>query len=93
MKRAIQHLIDVASLDDPTGVHHGNFIRKTSDDRQIMGDPYKRRSGIAAQFLGKGKDLRLQCHIQCRRRFVGDDQVRPVQHGDGDANTLSHPSG
>ncbi|CFP58793.1 Uncharacterised protein [Bordetella pertussis] len=56
-------------------------------------DSDQRRVVLAADFLHAIEDLPLDGHIQRRGGFVADDQVRLVEHGDGDRHALAHAAG
>ena len=78
MDRSIQHVIGRARLDDAARVHDADPIREPGHDRQIVGDPDQRGSGLAAKLLYLVENLTLDGHIQRGGRPVGDDQCRPL---------------
>ena len=93
MLRTVQHVVDRAVLDDAAGVHHGHFVSQAGHHGQIVGDPDQAGAVLLRELLHLGQDLRLDGDVQRRGGFVGDDQVRPVQHGDGDGHALAHAAG
>jgi oligopeptide/dipeptide ABC transporter ATP-binding protein len=60
---------------------------RTADD----GHPV--RCVLLGQLLHFGQNLRLDGDVQRGGRFVGDDEVRPVQHGNGNGHALAHAAG
>ncbi len=48
---------------------------------------------LLRELLHFRQDLRLDGDVQRGGGLVGDDQVRPVQHGDGDGHALAHAAG
>ena len=93
MGRRIQHLVDAALLDDAPRVHDRHAVGESGHHREIVGDPDQRHLPLAAQALHLVEDLGLDGHVEGGGRLVRDDQVRLVQHGDGDDHPLAHASG
>ena len=58
-----------------------------------MGYQYHRHAGFALQVLHKAQHLRLRRHVERRRRFVRDQQVRLGHHRHRDHSPLPHPAG
>ena len=58
-----------------------------------MGDEEQRRAVAAAQVEQKVDDLRLDRHVQRRRRLVGDQQTGFADQRDGDHRALAHAAG
>ena len=48
---------------------------------------------FCAQFFNQFEDLRLNGHVQRRRRFIGDQHFRVTCQGDGDHHPLAHSAG
>src|SRR6266446_8474077 len=63
-------------LDDATEIHHRNALADMLDDRQIMGNKEISKTEFLLQVLQQIDDLSLDRHIQCRYRFIADDQFR-----------------
>ena len=55
-----------------------------------MGDQQHRHPELGAKIADQRQDLRLDRHIQRRRRFVGDQQARPAGQRHGDHDALLH---
>ena len=69
--------------------------RSASDDTtaEIVRDPDHCRAVPAAELLRLVQDLRLDRHVQRRRRLVGDHQIGLVDEGDRDRHALTHATG
>src|SRR6266478_5992133 len=63
-------------LDDATEIHDRNALADMLDDRQIMGNKEISETEFLLQVLQQIDDLGLDRHIQCRYRFIADDQFR-----------------
>ena len=77
-------------LDDAARIHHQDAARERGDRREIVADPDQRRPEIAHEAAHLGEDLRLDRHVQRRRRLIANDQRRPVQQRDRDRDALAH---
>ena len=60
---------------------------------KVVGDKNHSHAEFLAEFIQKFKDLCLNCDVQCRGGFVGDQQIGVVQQGDCDGHALAHPAG
>ncbi len=80
-----------AGFDDLTGRHDADLIRHLSDDRQVMGDQQQRHPEAVAQIFEELQDVRLDRHVERRRRLVGDQNVGLVgnRHRDHDPLPLA----
>jgi hypothetical protein len=76
MARALDHVAHRTDLDDPAGIHHGDAVGGLGDHAHVVGDQHHRGAVLAAQPLQQRDDLRLDRHVERRRRLVGDDQLR-----------------
>ena len=65
-------------LDDPAGVHDRDLVGDLGDDAEVVGDDHDRGVELALQALDQLEDLRLDRHVERRRRLVGDQQLRVV---------------
>ena len=86
----VEHIVHLAMFDDAARIHHGHFIGQASDHRQIVRDPDERGAVLARELLHFRKNLRLDRHVERRRWLIGNDQIGPVQHCDGNRHTLAH---
>ena len=69
--------IDVARtalLNELSGIHDVDSIRIARDHAQIMGDEHQGDATCTGEVFHELEDLRLNGHIQSRRRFVGQDK-------------------
>ena len=91
MRRRAIDLIGVTQLDDPSEIHHGDAIADVADHGQIVRNEQHGEVSRAAHILEHVEHLGLHGHIECRDRFVQDEQLRLEHHrtGDGDALALS----
>jgi len=90
MARHAEHVHGRALFDNAPGVHDAHAIGESGNDRQIVGDPDQRGTGLGGELLHLVQDLSLDRRVECGRGFVGDDQVRPVQERDGNGHSLPH---
>src|SRR6478752_2438347 len=80
-------------LDDPAAVHHGDLIGVAGDHAEVVGDEDQRHVPFPALLAEQVEDLRLDGHVERRRRLVGEDQRRAAGHSDGDHHPLAHAAG
>ena len=78
-------------LDDLARRHDADLVGHLADDRQIVGDQQQRHAKAIAQILQKLQDVRLDRHVERRRRLVGDQHVGLVgdRHRDHDPLALA----
>ena len=79
-------------LDDLAGVHHDDVVCRLGDDAHVVGDDDHRHVVALAQVFEDVEDLRLDGHVERRRRLVGDQQLRVAGEGDRDHHALPHPA-
>ena len=60
---------------------------------EIVGDKHIRHSEFVLQILEQVDDLGLYRDVECRHRFIGDDEPRLQGQRPGDADTLALPAG
>ena len=80
-------------LDDPARVHHGDVVGDLGDHAEVVGDQHDRRVELALQAVEQLEDLRLDGHVERRRRLVGDQQLRVVDQPHRDHHALAHAAG
>ena len=68
---------DACSTISP-GVHHRDLVGDLRHDAEVVGDHHDRGVELGLQALDQVQDLRLDGHVECRRRLVGDQQLRVV---------------
>lgn len=81
----------LALLYDFAVAHDVDAVGKAPDDAEIMGDEDDRHAELALQLGEQHEDLRLDRHVERRRRFVCDQYVGIVgqRHGDHDPLSLA----
>jgi hypothetical protein len=92
MRRAVDDVGDRADLDDASRVHHGDTVRGLRDHSHVVGDQHHRGAVVAAQPLQQLDDLRLDRHVERRRRLVGDHEPRAPGQRQRNHDALPHPA-
>ena len=92
MLRVVQHVVDVALLDDDAVVHHRHPVGQPRDHGQVMADD-QHRGALAAQGFEQGQHLRLHGGVEGRGGFVGDQQTRVAGDGRSDQRPLAQATG
>ena len=92
MQRLGEELSHGRSLDDLTGIHHGQPLGGLGDHAQVMGDQEHRQSVRGLHGLQQPQHLRLDGDIERRGRLVGDQESRIAGQGHGDHDALFHPA-
>jgi len=77
-------------FDDLSRVHHSNAVAHPGDDPEIMGYEDHAHSCFTLHVLQQTQVLRLDCHVQRGRGFVGDQERRMSRKRDGARDSLSH---
>ena len=83
-----------AGLHDLTILHHADAVGKLTHDPKVMGDEQQPHAfGLFFKLRQKLQNLRLNGHIQRRRRLIRNQDVRLVRqrHGDHDPLSLTAP--
>ena len=79
-------------LDNAPRVHDGDSVRRSGDDAEIVGDEQQREIERGLHLAQQVEDLRLDRHIERRRRFVGDDERGAAGQRHCDQHALPHPA-
>ena len=90
VERIAEQRRHVGLLDDLAGVHDRHPVAHLGDDAQVVGDQHDGRAGLVAQVAHEVEDLRLDRHVEGRRRLVGDQQLGLAGKGHGDHHALGH---
>ncbi len=90
---AIEHGVDVADLDDPSEVHHGDAVGDVADDGEVVGDEQVREAELGAELVEEVDDAGLDRHVEGGDRLVEDDQLGLEGERSGDADALALPAG
>ena len=91
--RVDQDLLAGAVLDHASGVHHQDVVGHLGDDPQVVRDDDDGGVELTLQVLQEVQDLRLDGHVEGRRRLVGDQQARVVDQPHRDHRALPHAAG
>ena len=88
--RVRQDLGGRPGLDDAAAVHHGDPLGALRGEAEIVGDEQHREPQLLPHVAQQRQDLRLNRHVQGRRRLVRDEQCGAAGDGDGQADALAH---
>ncbi len=83
---------DGGGLHDPARVHHGDPVGDVGDHPQVVGDQHQPHGVLPLKLRQQVHDLRLDRHIERRRRLVRDDQVGAEGQRHRDHDALAHPA-
>ena len=73
--------------------HNTDAIRHLANDAEVMGDQKQRHVQTFLQFIQEFQNPGLDCHIECRCRFIGNQEVGFISQGHGDHNALALTAG
>ena len=93
MQRTGEDLLDRALLDLASGVHHHHALAHLGHHAEVVRDQHDRRAEPVLQVAHQVEDLRLDRHVQRRRRLVGDQQLRIARQRHRDHHPLAHAAG
>ena len=88
-----EHLGDRSSFDDLAVLHHANAVGVTAHNGKVVADQQQRQPTGGFLRRQQLQDLRLDGHIQRRRRLVGDQQGRIVCQRHRDHHPLALAAG
>src|SRR6266540_548611 len=91
--RLREQRLDARMLDDAPGVHDRYLVGELGDDAQIVRDQDDRRARFLAQRAHEVEDLRLDRHVECCGRLVGDKKVGLAGERHRDHDALAHAAG
>ena len=74
-------------------IHHRNPIGNMFDHGQIVRDEHIRQPELALQILQQIDHLRLHRYIECRHRFIANDQTGLDRQRPRDTDTLTLTTG
>ena len=63
------------TFNDAAGVHDIDAVGVARDHAEVVGDDDHRHAEFSREILHQLEDLRLDRHVERRRRLVGDDQL------------------
>ena len=84
-------MIDLArgsGLDDLAGIHHHHPVGDIGNHAEIVRDEEHAHAHLGLEFLEQLEHLRLNRHVKCRGRLVGDHDVGLVGEGHRDHDAL-----
>jgi hypothetical protein len=93
MERAVEDVGDRRLLDDPARVHDRHVVGLLGDDAEVVRDEEQRHAAALPQRAEQLEDLRLDRHVERRRRLVGDQHARLARDRDRDHDALAHAAG
>ncbi len=73
--------------------HYDDIVGHLGDHAHVVRDEDDRGAQVLLQFADRIQDLRLDGHIQRRRRLVGNQQARPARQRHRDHHALAHAAG
>ena len=82
--------VHVAELDDLAGVHDDHAVGQLGDQAEVVRDQDRRGVRLVLRLLQHLEDLRLDRHVERRRRLVGDQHGRLVRDRHRDHRALAH---
>jgi hypothetical protein len=87
-----QHFSSWPGLYDLAGIHHEHSGTKTAHEGDVVCDQQESHAVLAVQLSKQRHDLGLDCHVECGRGFVGDEQRRVVCQPHCSHYPLPHPA-
>ncbi len=91
--RACEDLGGRTGLDHVAAEHHDRAVGDFGHHAHVVGDEQHAHVFLALQFAQQVEDLGLDRYIECRRRFVGDQQFRTAGKCHGNHHALAHAAG
>ena len=89
----VENLRGRAGLNHLARVHHGDAVGDARDHAEVVRNEDDGGVDLVLQLHQQIHDLRLNRHIQRRRRLVGDQQLRVAAQRHGDHRALAHAAG
>ena len=90
MMRLGEQRVGRVLLDLLAGVLDDDAIGRLGDDAHVVGDQHQRHAVALLERQQQVEDLRLDRHVERRRRLVGDEQLRPAGERHRDHHPLAH---
>src|SRR6516162_5244556 len=87
----LQHVADVAELDELACIHHGDVIAEPSHDTKIVADEQEGDALVGSEARQQAENLRFDCDVERCRRLVQDKQRRFTSESRSDQRPLLHP--
>ena len=93
MTRTIENVLTRSALHDDAGIHDSNLLCDICHNTEIMCDHDDGCLIFLLQILNNIENLSLNCHIECGRWLVTDQNFRLTGKCNRDHNTLTHTAG
>ena len=93
MVHLVEEVVHLGGLHHPARVHHVDPVGMPGDHAHVVRDQQHRHAHPVLQVPEQGEDLRLDGHIESRRRLVGDEQLGLVGQRHGDHHALPETTG
>ena len=90
MQRLVLERIRIAHLDERARVEHVHAVGDRERDTQVVRDQDEPHPARALHRLEQLQDLSLGRHVECRRRLVGDQELRVACERGGEPDALPH---
>ena len=93
MSRTRKNLLRRSRFHHAAGVHDHDIVRHLRNDTEVMGDQHDGRIDLVLQAAEQVQNLRLDGHVQCGGRLIGNDELRRTSQCHCDHDTLPHTAG
>ena len=91
--RAVEHIIGRAVFHNAAAAHHGDIIRQIMHHAEVVRDENHGDSHIFHQIGEQVENLALDRDIECRDRFIRQQQSRARRYGAGNGDALTLAAG
>ena len=88
----MENIIHRAGLHHLAMVHHDDLVGNLRHHAHVVRDKHHSHALGPLQILDQIQNLGLGGHIQCRRRFIRNQQRRLAGQRHGDHHPLTHPA-
>ena len=85
-----EHLLGRPGLHEHPRVHDVHALAHAGDDAEVVRDQDQRRVLLGDELAQEVEDLRLDRHVERRRRLVGDQELRLAGQRHRDHRALAH---
>ena len=89
----VEELVTRGLLDDLACVHDHHVVRCLGHDAHVVRDEDHGHVVLLPERVEEVEDLRLDRHVERRRRLVGDQEPRAARERDRDHHALPHAAG